>query len=57
MHVLFSLTVGMIVYHNLYNKMLIGKKLAEFKGLVRDSNPGPLAPEERIILLDQQAPG
>ena len=24
-------------------------------GLVRDSNPGPLAPEARIIPLDQQA--
>lgn len=28
-----------------------GKK----KGLVRESNPGPLAPEARIIPLDQQA--
>ena len=24
-------------------------------GLVRDSNPGPLAPKARIIPLDQQA--
>ncbi len=24
-------------------------------GLVRESNPGPLAPEARIIPLDQQA--
>ena len=32
-------------------KVLGGKK----NGLVRDSNPGPLAPEARIIPLDQQA--
>ena len=29
----------------------IGKKI----GLVRESNPGPLAPEARIIPLDQRA--
>ena len=26
-----------------------------FKGLVRELNPGPLAPEARIIPLDQRA--
>ena len=31
------------------------KKNKKKTGLVRDSNPGPLAPEARIIPLDQQA--
>ena len=31
------------------------KKKEKKKGLVRESNPGPLAPEARIIPLDQQA--
>ena len=31
------------------------KKKGEKAGLVRESNPGPLAPEARIIPLDQQA--
>ena len=30
-------------------------RLVLFKGLVRDLNPGPLAPEARIIPLDQRA--
>ena len=33
-------------------KFVRGKKKS---GLVRESNPGPLAPEARIIPLDQQA--
>ena len=33
-------------------KNLCGEKKG---GLVRESNPGPLAPEARIIPLDQQA--
>ena len=33
----------------------LGKKKRKKIGLVRDSNPGPLAPEARIIPLDQQA--
>lgn len=32
-----------------------GKKKKKKNGLVRESNPGPLAPEARIIPLDQQA--
>ena len=32
---------------------LVGKKL--YMGLVRELNPGPLAPEARIIPLDQRA--
>ena len=31
------------------------KKKIQKGGLVRESNPGPLAPEARIIPLDQQA--
>ena len=31
------------------------KKSKEKKGPVRELNPGPLAPEARIIPLDQQA--
>ena len=31
------------------------KKKGNEKGPVRESNPGPLAPEARIIPLDQQA--
>lgn len=29
--------------------------ICKSRGLVRESNPGPLAPEARIIPLDQQA--
>ena len=29
--------------------------MGKFTGLVRDSNPGPLAPKARIIPLDQRA--
>ena len=36
------------------NKICAGKKKKK-SGLVRESNPGPLAPEARIIPLDQQA--
>ena len=32
-----------------------GKKKKKDNGLVRDSNPGPLAPKARIMPLDQQA--
>ena len=32
-----------------------GKKIEKKLGPVRESNPGPLAPEARIIPLDQQA--
>ena len=31
------------------------EKKKKFSGLVRDSNPGPLAPKARIMPLDQQA--
>ena len=34
-----------------HNEVIPEKKL----GLVRDLNPGPLAPEARIIPLDQRA--
>ena len=38
--------------------MYVEKKKKKKKGgLVRESNPGPLAPEARIIPLDQQASG
>ena len=36
------------------SKKCISEKRKRF-GLVRESNPGPLAPEARIIPLDQQA--
>ena len=38
----------------LLSKLKLKKKKKKF-GLVRESNPGPLAPEARIIPLDQQA--
>ena len=34
--------------------MYVAKRCKKY-GLVRESNPGPLAPEARIIPLDQQA--
>ena len=36
-------------------KHSLKKKKIEKEGPVRESNPGPLAPEARIIPLDQQA--
>ena len=37
---------------NIYRDLL---KYAHYFGLVRDLNPGPLAPKARIIPLDQRA--
>ena len=34
---------------------IISHKIISNKGLVRDLNPGPLAPKARIIPLDQRA--
>ncbi len=35
--------------------MLVIKIMKKIAGLVRDLNPGPLAPKARIIPLDQRA--